>query len=594
MKYNANLSTWAILFFLLGSCSLQGNKVTASVPEASASDSLASEPAPVSEASASGSLASDPAEIKAQQMFSYSVYERISRECKGNMVCSPLGIEMLYSIMRDGADGNTYNELNKVLGISHAEASSITKDLELPSDPTSTTIVMANLIAVNKPYSLKQAFASSAKQDYGAEIWSKPFNSNTLADINRWIVKKTNGMIPDGFDELDANAVMCGINTIYFNGEWYNPFDEYATHPTVFTNATGKKVKVMMMSKQTKFRYMKTKSFQALAIPYRPRKAKGAKMKNYSLYVFLPLPGKKFSAIFDYLKSKPIDEVKEEMLNYGRQNYGSPFPIVNVKFPRMEVTSKIDVVSLMKSLGVKSAFSANADFGKLSGNDVYISNSQQKAVIRIDEKGTEAAAMTEDDVRLGCAEGQIMARPKEAFFYANRPFIYMIVCEDTNAILFLGQYTDGKIKNGRGIWVSDGNIKDADVLSYKADEAENVPVQQKSSSTHAEDHVYDVVEQMPSFPGGINALKEYIKKTMRYPEEARKENIQGRVILTFIVEEDGSITNVRVAKSISPLLDQEAVRIVRSMPKWIPGKQAGITVRVKYTIPIMFRLDQQP
>ncbi|MBQ0074313.1 MAG: hypothetical protein KBT34_08955, partial [Prevotella sp.] len=337
--------------------------------------------------------AADLADIKNQQMFAYSVYERISKEYKGNMVCSPLGIEMLYSILRDGAQGETYNELNKVLGITHTEASNITKDLELPSDTAGTTIDMANLIAVNKQYSLKQAFASNARAAYGSEIWSKTFNTKTLADVNHWIYKKTNGMIPNGIDALDG--VMCGVNTIYFNGEWNEPFDVNATHPTVFTNATGKKVKVMMMSQRSHFRYMKTKSFQVLAMPYKQRIAKDTKMNSYSLYVFLPLPGKGFSTIKDYIKSKPIDEMKSEMQCYGRQHYENMFPIVNVKFPRLEVSSKIDVVSVMKSLGVKSAFEKNADFRKISGDDVYISNSQQKAIIRIDEEGTEAVAMTE-------------------------------------------------------------------------------------------------------------------------------------------------------------------------------------------------------
>lgn len=572
--------------FLICSCAMQGSKNIAQ--EETLKNSVQND----NQSVVLTATAAELAEIKDQQMFAYSVYERISKEYKGNIVCSPLGIEMLYSILRDGAQGETYNELNKVLGISHAEASSMMKDIELPSDTTGTTIDMANLIAVNKPYSLKQAFASSAKRDYGAEIWSKPFNGKALADINQWIEKKTNGMIPNGIDALDG--VMCGVNTIYFNGEWNEPFDVNATHPTVFTNATGKKVKVMMMSQRSHFRYMKTKSFQVLAMPYKQRIAKDTKMNSYSLYVFLPLPGKGFSTIMNYIKGKPIDEMKSEMLRYGRQHYENMFPIVNVKFPRLEVSSKIDVVSVMKSLGVKSAFEKNADFGKISGDDVYISNSQQKAIIRIDEEGTEAVAMTEYDAVLGCAEGQITKRPLEAFFCANHPFIYMIVCEDTNTILFIGQYTDGLIKNERGVWVSDSNIESADVLSYRHDEAEKISAQQMSKNSQAEDHVYDVVEQMPSFPGGISQALLFIQRNLRYPAVAKKEGIQGRVILTFVVETDGRLTHVVVRKSISPSIDEEAVRIVKSMPRWIPGKQNGIPVRVKYTLPILFKLDGMP
>lgn len=529
-------------------------------------------------------------DIKSQQMFSYAMYERITKECKDNMVCSPLGVEVLYSIMRDGANGNTYNELNKVLGIGHNEACYMARDLNVPSDKSETTISMANLIVVNKPFSLKHDFASNARTAYGSEIWSKPFNTNTLADVNRWIYKKTNGMIPNGIDALDG--VMCGVNTIYFNGKWKEPFNLNATHPTVFTNASGKKVKVMMMSQRSHFRYMKTKSFQVLAMPYKQRVGKNVKMENYSLYVFLPLPGKGLSTIMGYIKGKPIKDMKSEMLRYGRQHYEDLFPIVNVKFPRLEVTSKIDVVSVMKSLGVRSAFELNADFGKISGDDIYISNSQQKSIIRIDEEGTEAVAMTEEDAVLGCAEGQITKRPLEAFFYANRPFVYMIVCEDTNTILFIGQYNNGMIKNNRGVWVSDSNIEDADVLSYRHDEAEDVTVQQMNKDSQAEDYVYDVVEQMPSFPGGISQALPFIQRNQRYPADAKKEGIQGRVILTFVVETDGRLTHVVVRKSISPSIDEEAVRIVKSMPRWIPGMRNGIPVRVKYTLPVVFKLQK--
>ena len=101
----------------------------------------------------------------------------------------------------------------------------------------------------------------------------------------------------------------------------------------------------------------------------------------------------------------------------------------------------------------------------------------------------------------------------------------------------------------------------------------------------------DVAEQMPSFPGGDRKLMEYLSENIRYPEELADACIQGRVIVSFIVEKDGSISNVKVAKSLDPLLDKEAVRVVSGMPKWIPGRQNGVAVRVRYIIPVTFRLQ---
>jgi protein TonB len=106
-----------------------------------------------------------------------------------------------------------------------------------------------------------------------------------------------------------------------------------------------------------------------------------------------------------------------------------------------------------------------------------------------------------------------------------------------------------------------------------------------------EQKVFDYAEQMPSFPGGQGALNEYLSKTIRYPVAAEENGIQGRVIVQFVVEKDGSITDVRVVRSVDPSLDKEAVRVAKSMPRWIPGKQNGSAVRVKFTLPVSFRLQ---
>ena len=106
-----------------------------------------------------------------------------------------------------------------------------------------------------------------------------------------------------------------------------------------------------------------------------------------------------------------------------------------------------------------------------------------------------------------------------------------------------------------------------------------------------DDKVYDVVEQMPSFPGGPAALMQYISNSTRYPKVAQANGIQGRVTVQFVVEKDGSISGVRTMKSAEPSLDHEAERIVRSMPKWNPGKSNGSPVRVKYFVPVVFRLQ---
>ena len=123
---------------------------------------------------------------------------------------------------------------------------------------------------------------------------------------------------------------------------------------------------------------------------------------------------------------------------------------------------------------------------------------------------------------------------------------------------------------------SEGTSPEMVVVGYESAEADNV---------------FDVVEQMPEFPGGTTELMKYLSQNLKYPKEAEAANEQGRVIVTFIVEPDGTPTSARVVQSVSPLLDAEALRVVQTMPKWTPGMQNGKTVRVKYTVPVSFKLQ---
>lgn len=114
---------------------------------------------------------------------------------------------------------------------------------------------------------------------------------------------------------------------------------------------------------------------------------------------------------------------------------------------------------------------------------------------------------------------------------------------------------------------------------------------QKTVVSKKNQKVFDVVEQMPEFPGGIAAMFEYLMQNVKYPEDAEKQKVEGRVIATFVVETDGSITDVQAVKQVFPSLDAEAIRVLEAMPKWTPGKQNGKSVRVKYTVPVNFKLQ---
>lgn len=135
------------------------------------------------------------------------------------------------------------------------------------------------------------------------------------------------------------------------------------------------------------------------------------------------------------------------------------------------------------------------------------------------------------------------------------------------------------------------NVKGNDDANGEVLKVKEQIVQPEPPKHEEENKVFEAVEQMPMFPGGNGALMKWLNDNVHYPVVAQENSVSGRVVVSFIVERDGSITDVKVVKSIDPSLDKEAMRAARSMPNWVPGKQNGTTVRVKYNLPVAFRLQ---
>lgn len=156
--------------------------------------------------------------------------------------------------------------------------------------------------------------------------------------------------------------------------------------------------------------------------------------------------------------------------------------------------------------------------------------------------------------------------------------------------------SDGKPTNGNN---NDGHSSPSQASSRPnktTQNGQNAPEPVKSKPLNIpqpvnSNRVYDVVEQMPSFPGGISGLRTYLNQNIRYPAEAQDNCVQGRVVVSFVVGKDGHISDVTVLRSVDPSLDKEAVRVIRNMPRWTPGKQGGEPVKVRYNVPVSFRLN---
>lgn len=156
--------------------------------------------------------------------------------------------------------------------------------------------------------------------------------------------------------------------------------------------------------------------------------------------------------------------------------------------------------------------------------------------------------------------------------------------------------SDGKPTNGNN---NDGHSSPSQASSRPnktTQNGQNAPEPVKSKPLNIpqpvnSNRVYDVVEQMPSFSGGISGLRTYLNQNIRYPAEAQENCVQGRVVVSFVVGKDGHISDVTVLRSVDPSLDKEAVRVIRNMPRWTPGKQGGEPVKVRYNVPVSFRLN---
>ena len=222
------------------------------------------------------------------------------------------------------------------------------------------------------------------------------------------------------------------------------------------------------------------------------------------------------------------------------------------------------------------------------------------AAYRLASEGQEKVAVTEV-TELSKLKKEAEVKQKEKVVKIEKPQEIQAVKSSvkfTAPVIKKDEEVDEKetLKTQEELMNAKGSVSIADVVGNDEENGKDI-ADLKTITVQAppeeveEEKVFDVVEQMPDFPGGMSALMTYLSKHIKYPVVAEENGIQGRVIVTFVVEKDGSITDVQVIKSVDPSLDKEAKRVVSTMPKWIPGKQNGSAVRVKYTLPVTFRLQ---
>ena len=360
--------------------------------------------------------------INSNNDFAFNLFREARRDT--SCVLSPLSITYALGMLNNGADGQTLQEINQTLGFGEAGADAINafcqKMLKEANtlDPK-TKALLANTIFVNEGcgYRLQEGFIDKANTYYDAQPQNRDFNDGETMDvINQWASDHTEGMIPKVLDEqtFDPTSISYLLNALYFKGTWSSPFSKEMTQDEPF----GGGPEVPMMHKRyADLQYAENDIYQAVKLPY----GNGA----YLMTIFLPREDKTVGEVLETLNGSNW-QPKYQMLE------------VDLKLPRFETNTNQGLVKIMSDLGMPSAFVWQvAEFPYFCNVPSYIGQMFQVAKIKLDEEGTEAAAVTV------IGEYTSSVPPEPTPFYANRPFLYIISEQSTGTIFFIGQYSGG-------------------------------------------------------------------------------------------------------------------------------------------------------
>ena len=358
-----------------------------------------------------------------------------------SFIYSPLSITYVLGMVNDAAIGQTEQELEQTLGFHEGGIQAVNdycKNLidNLPEVDKKVTLNIANAIFVNKNNArLKAQYQQNMLNYYDAKAEDLDFEApETLGHINGWCKEKTKDMIPTILDEVNPSAVSYLLNAIYFKADWASKFDQKNTKEETFTTESGK-TKLPLMHQNVLIQYAKNSIFSSVSIPY----GNG----RWSMIVMLPEEG------------KTTDDIISHLASYGLTMYGFCGTMgdtfqsyeVDLKLPRYETSSDTDqidgkLIGLLQKMGIHLAFDElQAEIPNMCERPVYIEMMRQKAKIKVNEEGSEAAAVTVAEIKEFSMRPSIPPEYPKATFHANRPFVYVIREASSGVILFAGRFT---------------------------------------------------------------------------------------------------------------------------------------------------------
>lgn len=354
--------------------------------------------------------------------FALNIFKQLNEEdMKNNVFISPFSISTALAMTYNGAETTTKEAMSSVLGFGDLDRSTVNENYKnllnyLGNVDKKVELNIANSIWIKEGVHIKDEFLNTNTNNFNAKVTELDFSKDSsVTTINSWISDTTKGKIEKMLTQpIDPMVVMYLINAIYFKGQWSDEFDPKRTSEGTFTAYDGKKQVVPMMNRNGSVQYKKGEDYKAVRLPYGDGKVS----------MYLVLPDKDINSFI-----KKFDQDRWE----GIRNGVASVEDVQLQIPKFKLEYGIKQLNeSLKALGMAEAFSDRADFSGINDN-VSISSVMHKAVIEVDEKGSEAAAVTVVEIKTTSA---IM---DPITFIANKPFMFIIADDTTGTILFIGK-----------------------------------------------------------------------------------------------------------------------------------------------------------
>ena len=365
-------------------------------------------------------------EMAAQQgdfasTLSLELCRQLGGEKTDNWLVSPFSLQCALGMLSNGAAEETHDEILYALGLSQysqEEVNAYFKKLieGLHTVNSAITVKTANSVWGNAGVPLKEDFQKMNIENYSAMVSQLDFSDPSAVDqINAWCNQTTEGLIPSILDEVNPTATVYLLNSLYFKARWESEFSPEKTQEGNFTTSSGKVIKAHFMQAKRMAAYVENEWFTSTNLPYQN--------DSYVMRLILPQPEISIDQVLQALSESDENLWKNTIL-----------ADINLKMPRFALENKLDLVSTLQALGMKKAFTNGADFSSMSDISTYISLVQQATRLKVDEEGSEGAAVT-------VIEGDLMSPlPEEKVdFFLDRPFLFQILEPATGTVLFIGQ-----------------------------------------------------------------------------------------------------------------------------------------------------------